>query len=358
MAQLKSSPTLRQSLTVSAVAEDGLKLATHVTTHYKGVDQFARALHEQKKAIEFQPANGLKGVTEEGYIMGSNLRLTEDAFNDLCHATRTPVSFIKALSRRNPRLALEAVSEMVASMFNGDANLLIVDSRDNLVSNIVGKDGYNPTTTADILEWTLSAGDYEMTNGWVCGPHSRFTVVAPKSDFEPRKGDIVHHGVSVNNALYSDVEIGSYFERLVCTNGMTARDAQSSQRVSHAGNLEDLQIAIQAALVGVTAHAHVLQNASMQAASHLMLAQQVRAVRNWIREPTNGGGQRLDTQVVTKAIQEAKDEGRAEDEVTLWNFVNGINYQAHAATALNKRVSLESMAHNALLKFAGEFCSN
>ncbi len=356
---LKSSPSLRQALAQGHAPKkyeaDGFKLAAHTTVHYKSADLFGKALREQKEATVFRSAAGVQGLTEEGYIAGTDLRLTEGAFADLCHATNTPVGFAKALGKRNPRLALEVVSEMTSSMFCGDDMLLVVDERDNLVANIVPKNGYSPTPTADILDWTLSTGDYNLTNGWLCGPHSRFTVVSPDTSFQPVKGDVVRDGVSVNNELHNRVEIGSYFERLVCTNGMTARDEMGSRRISHQGTKDDLHIAIQAALVTVTANADLVREATRLAASRLLLPAEVRNLRNWIGISANGGSPKLDTAVRDKAQQEAKDEGRAEHEVTLWNFVNGINFQAHSASGLNRRVSLETMAHNALLKFSADF---
>lgn len=50
-------------------------------------------------------------------------------------------------------------------------------------------------------------------------------------------------------------------------------------------------------------------------------------------------------------MREANRENRQEEEVTLWNFVNGITEAAHEAPSLHRKVEIESLGYRTLHKF-------
>ncbi len=227
------------------------------------------------------------------------------------------------------------------------------------MSAIIPSQDFAPTAPVDLLDWTISMGtDYQLTNGWISGHNSRFTVTSPKSEFTPCKGDPVRHGLSVINNWSDDqlISMQSYFERLVCTNGATRQDKYGCVKLRNNSNLEVHQV--QRGLVDVTGGMGQLVNAWHRAAGALLLPPQVRAVREWVRDSDNGGSNKLDTAVVARAVEEARTEGRGADEVSLYNFINAINWQAHEQVGIRGRVRIESMAMNALQTFIPAFKLN
>ena len=84
----------------------------------------------------------------------------------------------------------------------------------------------------------------------------------------------------------------------------------------------------------------------------------IKAVRGFVSHPKNGGSPALDNKVVKIAMEEAIDEGREEEEVTLWNFVNGVTASAKDAKTINRQTELEALGYRTLVRFGAVLGNN
>ena len=345
---------------ISPTSLSGFQLIRPPLQKFTALEGMLGAVQDQADNVALVDASVLTNVDIDGRIIGtgkgkdSDFQLSHAAFGDLCHFCKLPVSFIKRRAKMNEALAMEIVQDCLAHEFlHGSDRQLVVDVRTMRVDGIVGADTYSPIGNAEVMDYAMTAmPGLEFSNGWLEGPHMRVCATSPADLFESpvKVGDITKFGVDVNNHINGDgsATIADYNERLKCTNGMTARDRGHCEHIVHRG---DVSFNVQSAVVRAANRAPILAAIMKKAASHLLQPSEVRALRAWLATPSNGGNPSLDQKVTGAAMREAQYEGRHEDEVSLWNFVNGVTEAAHDTSSLNRRSELEALGYKTLQKF-------
>lgn len=362
-AKVTMSPKLALSMKRQLVdkVRGGFILETPTTQHFQSNSLFREALVAQRNAVvmlDFQELK-IKEVGIEGEVVGTDYKLSHAAFGDLCNFTKTPVSFIKDLAVCDEQLALDVLrSRIQARMEHGKPKAVIVDTRCNRVEGIVGADTYKPIANVDLFDWTMDANGHnpasqlDFSNGWIDGPYMRMTAVNSLKPVEPRKGDVVRLGTSVENAIHGDlsVKVRTYCERLVCTNGMTRRDKEHTATLIHTG---DIEFDVSKALVQSAGLAATFAPLMATSATKFLGPDNIKAIRQFISNPRNGGNATLEARIIRGAMNEAQNEGRDAEAVTLWNFTNAVTAAAHEAKSLQRRVELEQMGFELMNTFVG-----
>jgi hypothetical protein len=339
----------------------GFNLATVPTEHFKTTEPFVNRLEAQADAYAYTPADDVGEVDLNGRIGGTGLRLSTAAFADMCHYAGVPVKFIKSLAVMDPDQALDVMRTCIARVFHprGGEKCLVVDSDTERVDGIVSVKTYKPVPSADIFRYVMQAGpDIQVTNGWTSGPNMRFTVQSKaRFDVNPVVGDVVSVGMSVESAINGDmsVRIADYAERLSCTNGMVSRDNERRAAIPHKGEVD---LAVQQAAVASVDRAAGMIPAMQRAATRILDVEEVLALRAFMRNSQVGGSKTLDIAATEQAQVEAKAEGRASDEVTLWGFVNGVTEQQHATKSIVSRQRIEALGLTMLHRFDAATASN
>jgi hypothetical protein len=350
---------LKLSRIKTLVEPSGFVLPKPEVQRFRFIDGFQNALAEQKENTALVDGEHLSFIDIDGKVDGTDWRMSFAAFSDLCYWTKTPVAFVKRLAKIDEALALDVVRTMIEKMFKrGPEKMLVVDAKQNLINGIVGKDSYSSLANAHVLDYAMSSDtEMEFCEGWLAGPNMRFTTTTPKTVAEPNVGDIVNIGMSLESSINGDssVKVSDFAFRLKCTNGLTARDSQHTERILHRG---DVEFNVQQAVVCSAARASQLKPMMDAAAKNFLGPEGVATIRQFISNPKNGGSPSLDVKVVKNAMLEAKDEGRPEEEVTVWNFVNGVTQAAHDTKSLDRRLELEAVGYRTLAKFGFSVGSN
>jgi hypothetical protein len=329
----------------------GFQLQTPIAIQFgSNIDQLLHALKDQTENTAMIDGHHMGSrIGMHGEVEDTEWFLSNAAFGDLCHWAKVPVSFAKRLAHVNEELASEVMYAMIEAVFHREpAKVLVIDTTTGRIDGIVSKDVYKPIANLDIVEWARSAmPGLAVSESWLSGPNLRVTCVSEKLKVEPVKGDVVKFGTSLENAIHGDcsARVCDYNLRLVCTNGMTARDGKHMEVIRHVG---DAEFEVQKAIVKSAQRAEAIAPMLVQAASRLLTPNEVRAVKRFVADPKNGGSPKLDHQATQVAMVEAVKEGRDEDEVTLWNFVNGITQIAKEPKSVHRMVELEGLAFKTL----------
>jgi CBS domain-containing protein len=339
----------------SAADSRGFRLLTPEMERFHSLDAFHQAVSTQAKNTTRLNADFMRTIDLEGRIEeaeSDGLRLSKAAFADLCHFSQVPVSFVRKLAKEDETLALDLIKHRIKVQFQtGEEKVLVIDKGSGRIEGIVGKDTYKELSNAAVLEYVLSANDgLEMSNAWLEGPKARMTFIDKTKPFEAAVGDIVHTGTSIWTGINGDsaVNICDYNERLVCLNGMTARDRVHSERVIHRG---DVEFNVQAAVMRSADRAKTMVP-MMQAATHQVLdTPDIRRIRSFISNPRNNGTPSLDERVSSYALTQSQRGGRDEGVVTLWDFVNGVTEAAHDARTIHRRGEVETLGYRVLSDF-------
>jgi hypothetical protein len=331
----------------------GFNLVKPKLHRFKNPDGFLKALKDQAENTALVPGEKLDAeISIDGDVGKTGWRLSNAAFGDLCHWTKIPVSFIKRFARISEGLALDVIAEMIgAAFYTGPDKQLVIDTREGRIDGIVGKDSYSHVSNAEVVEWALSATpDVGMSQGWLFGPKMRLTCVSEQRKAEPVKGDIVQMGMTLQNAVHGDcsAKVSDYAFRLKCLNGLVAREHQHTDTIRHVG---DAQFNVQKAIVAAASRAEHMAPYMKAAASKILAPNAIRAVRRWVANPKTGGSPSLDVKVTNIAQTEAMDEGRQKEEVTLWNFINGVTASAKDAKTINRQTELEAFGYRTLVHF-------
>lgn len=285
-------------------------------------------------------------------IVGTDWRLSKAAFGDLCHFAGVPSAFIRRFAQIDEAQALDVMETLINRVFHGgQGKSLVIDSRTGIVDGIVGAETYAHIPNQDALSYLLTAAPgLVMTQGWLTGPNMRAVAVTKDKPVEAKKGDIVHFGVNLENAIHGDrsLKVNSYFERLVCENGATCTEREGTVAVIHRG---DIAFNTQSAVVKVAAQSEEMIELVQSAPHYLMLDKDIRSMRSFLRDTAQGGNQTLDTTVTKEAQNEAAKENRPPEETTLWNWHNAITAHAKTAPSVNRRVELEAIGYKALVRF-------
>jgi len=332
----------------------GFKLERPTLLHFADHMDFAKAIKEQKDHLAMVDAKYLEKVELDGSIAGTDWRLSYAAFSDMCHlcAKPVPVTFIKNLTKANEALGLEVIEEALRVFFHrGQEKQLVIDTRNNRVEGIVGKESYSPISHSDVIEFTYSANPaLRFTNGWLSGPMMRMTATTKDKPVEPKPGDVTLFGVNIENAIHGDrsVKVGDYAERLKCTNGMVARECGFVERVRHVG---DVAFNVQKAVLASAVKSEELAKFIDYSSARVLNEGEVENIRRYLADPKNGGGPKFEATVRDFTVEEAQGEGRPEGEVTLYNFVNGVTLAAHTAKNLQRKTEIEAMGYTTLVRF-------
>ncbi len=330
----------------------GFQLEHPTLLHYRESENFVKAIKAQADNLALVDAAPLRRVDIDGRVLGTDWRLSFAAFSDLCHYSRIPVRFIKDLAKHNDALALEVIEAMLRYRFHsGQDKVLVLDTRCERIEGIVGKETYTPISHQDVIEFALTANPaLDFTNGWLSGPHMRMTAAAKTKPVEAKKGDVVLIGSSLQNALNGDraVRVHDYAERLDCTNGMTSCENLGWNRIVYQG---DVEFKVQEAVVRSAGRAQQLVPI-MQASTQFFLDDKgIRSIRRFIVDTKNGGNPKLDRKATAEAQKQACKEGREPEEITLWNYINGITSTAHDEDSIQRKQEIEALGYRTLVRF-------
>lgn len=333
-------------------ADVGFKLLRPRLLHFQDPSNFVAAVKDQADNLAMIDAKVLTATNIDGKVPNTDYRLSFAAFSDMCHFSKLPVRFIKTLARHAEHLAIEVIEEVLRHQFHdGSDKLLVIDTRCGRVEGIVGKESYSPIDHMDVIDYTLTANTaLEFTNGWLSGPVMRMTSAAKNKPVEVKKGDVMLIGTNIENAMHGDrsVRISDYVERVECTNGMMARDHLGMARIVHQG---DVEYKVQKAVLECANRAQQLVPTMRAATRYILNEEEIRSIRSFIVDPKNGGSPRTDRKATNGAMDEAEKEGRKEEEVTLWNFVNGITASAHDTDSLQQKTEIEALGYRTLVKY-------
>lgn len=321
---------------------------------YQTWDPFRQSLKGQQDNIVALDIDEVKmrDIDVRGTIGGTDYRLSHAAFGDLCNFGKMPSRFVKDLAKFDEQLALDIVSSCIAHTFNrGTKKMLVIDTRCNRVEGIVSQDTYKPMHNLEVIEYGMSADkDLSFGVGWTCGAHMRMTAVNDLKPVQPKKGDVVRLGMSMEASVNGDhsVRVATYCERLVCTNGMTRKDGDSYHAVPHLG---DVHINVGKAVVQCAAKSQEFAPMMAYAAHRDLGPEDIKAVLEFISNTRYGGNETIKRRVISLAQNEALGEGRDNCHLTLWNFVNGITACAHEAKSIQRKVEVENLGFHLLAAF-------
>ena len=330
------------------------------TQEFKTLDQFHKALVAQKDAVVLLDAGeiGLDAVELDGTVAGTDYRLSQAAFGDMCNFAKMPSGFIKRVAKVDEQLALDLISSQLSTTFRrGGTKSFVVDTRSKRIEGIVGRDSYSPLSNLDALNFSMSAENgLEFSGGWLSGPNMRLTTVNRLKPVEPTEGDIVNLGSAISNSIHGDssVRIAAYCERLVCLNGMTRRDRGYGAVIPHRG---DVELNVQRAVVQCAENSQQFVRLMEYAAERFLTGDEIKTIRRFLSDTRNGGNPTIERSVLTRAQQEAQNEGRDSVSVTLWNFVNGTTSCAREAKSIQRRAEIEELGSK-LLEFGSRLSPN
>lgn len=337
----------------------GFNLDKPEPQHFKDATMFRKALAVQKDAVVPLDCReighrGLWRVGINGEVEGTDYRLSQAAFGDLCNFSQIPTNFIKKLAKSDEGLALDVIQSMLESTFHrGAKKAMVVDTLSKRVEGIVGMDTYSPLANIDVLDYALCADEAGLTftNGWLQGPRMRVTIVNDLKPVQPRKDDIVKLGTNIESAINGDlsVRLATYCERLVCTNGMICREAGYAEAIRHQG---DIQFNVQKGVVDCAAVANVFAPKMERAATQVIEdVTELTRILDFIGSPRNGGNETLKRAVIELAKDEAKAEGRELGELTVWNVVNGVTAAAHQLKSIQRKTEVEQLGYALMREF-------
>lgn len=357
---------LRKSKAKSLPKDDGKKkqnqfgftFATPTTIKTNDPVQFHKDLVAQRDAVGLVQAKFIQGVDRNGVLDGTDLRLTSQAFGQLCHAAEVPVKFIKKLCEVEPDTALDAMQAMIRKVFHGGAlKMLVTDERDQSVLGVVGEKTYKPFDNVAAFDAAMqSMKAVELTTATLDGGQMRASFVDPdtKRDVHPKSknGDIIQFGVAAGNSI--DGSTSAYIEefnlRLVCTNGMTRRDKGGRFQYMHRNDdLSDVYAASALAISKNYEQTCALMEASANAT--LETEDAVNEVMAFVADARNGGGKLVAEAAFGVAQDEATKEGGNPDRPTLWNIVNGVTQVGRDTERTQKRTNLEALGYRTMMRF-------
>lgn len=326
---------------------------------------FRKELVEQSEAVAMFDAKCVRGLELDGTIEGTDLKLTEQAFGQLCNFSSVPVTFIKNLAKVNPETAMDAVQSMVRAYFHAGAKRnLVVDERDQYVLGLVGAKTYKPLSNLEAYESVHTAlGKMDMKLATLDNGEMRVTFTdknrAVNVNPKAKKNDIVEFGVAAGNSINGQTSafIEEFNLRLVCTNGMTRRERNSRYQFQHRNDdLPDYYASAAIMLADNYEMTSVLMRAT--AVTTLETEDDVRVVKTYLADGRNGGGKELSEQVYGIAQAEAKQEGGNPDRPTIWNVVNGVTQVGRDAPTNGRREALEALGYRTLMRFGMPLLEN
>jgi hypothetical protein len=345
---------LKDRVSSNVAVAPGFNLAPIQTVRYSTLPDFQKALKAQETATTLLDSRIVTDIDIDGNLIGTDedgfapLRLSKNAFSDLCRHAKIGESFVKRRVDLNENLTLALMRDCISHEFRDGDFRLIVNTDARRVEGIVEAAGYVHLPNAKCLEYAMATQkDLALSQAWIEGAETRFALIDKKKPFEARKGDIINFGVSVgsflkNNGLFT---VTDYNERLVCTNGMMRREEGLVANITHSGDLKfDLQRAV------VTSHTRSssIIGKIKESTTKLLRAEEIRKIRLSLTDTKLGGSPSFAMKITKAAMIEAEAEGRTAEEPTLWNFVNAVTAAAHDTSTLIRRTAYESMGYAVL----------
>jgi hypothetical protein len=322
-------------------------------------NRFHTALKQQKEGLALiDAADVLSGLDLDGRVADTDFRFTKAAFGDLCHISRgtgrtgLPTVWLKQLAKRNDALALQIVQEHIDAHIPGAERQLVVDTEHGHVLGLVGKNSYHLVHNFDIFDWAMSSRGFKFSNGWLSGGRMRLTCLRDNFVIEPQKGDVVRVGMNCENAINGEsrFNITDYCERLVCTNGMVSRQGAHTTSLRHTSpNLHEL---VPDAILAASTRSESMKPLIDVSAKVMLDEDGHRRIGRYIENPNNGGSPKLLSAATTVAVQYARMMGRDEDDISIWDYVNGVTETAHTAPSLKRRTDIETLGFKVLERFA------
>lgn len=337
-----------------ALNRSGFEFARASTVHYSTLPDFQKALKSQEQATALLDSQIVTDLDIDGNLLGTEepgmepLRLSRDAFSDLCRLSKIGESFAKRRATLNENLTLALMRDCISHEFRDGDFRLVVNTEHRRVEGIVESKGYAHLPNAKALEYAMSTQEsLTLSQAWIEGADTRFALLNKNRPTEVRKGDIVHFGVNVGSSLAKNgmFAVTDYNERLVCTNGMLRRQEGMVARIPHSG---DVRFNLQRAILTSHDRSGGLGAKMKTASTQLLTAANIRTLRQYLEDPKFGGSPSLSAKVTKAAMREATAEGRSEEEPTHWNFVNAVTAEAHETASMTKRESLEALGFSIL----------
>lgn len=342
---------------VQAYKPAGFIFAPSKCVYYPTLPDFQKALRAQEQATALLDSQVITDLDIDGNLIGTEdmfgdaapLRLSRNAFSDLCRLSKIGESFVKRRSLINENLTLALMRDCINHEFRDGDYKLLVNTTDRRVESIVEADSHAHLSNAKALEYALSVQNgLTLSQAWIDGASARFALLDKQRPATVRVGDVVHFGVSIKSYLSKGTgffDVIDYNERLVCSNGMLRT---SNGAIEEVPMVSDIRFNLQRAILGSHKRSSNLAPRLQFAATKLLTAEDVRDVRKFLEDSVNGGSPKFAQKIIERATKDSVAEGRDACEPTLWNFVNAVTEAAHDTDSLTRRDTLESMGYNLL----------
>lgn len=328
-----------------------LQFAPVSSKHYTDRSQFLAAVQAVQEQVMLVDATSVESMDVDGNLDHMNARLTQRAFEDLCALTQTPESYVRRVAKRNEALAMDIMRDAFGSgLLKGC--VLLVDTASNRVEGAVLEAKHNPPDVAELMRLSLSAEKgTRFMGGWIAGTSSRMCAttgepVDVKTGKPAEVGDLMSTGYELMTDFGSPActSITDYAERLICLNGMLARDQQHCEVRKHAGFEIDDKLLV--SFLSSIERAKVMHTLARRATKHFFDGKSIKKVIETIAEGQHPAASvKLAEHAKKQAVVEAQRDCRKPGEICLWDFVNGVTDAAKHAPSLDRRRDIEHFGY-------------
>lgn len=320
-------------------------------------EDFFAELDRQKKDTFAMPTGDFKRITVDGEVEGTKLRLSEGAFSDLCRIARVNSKTMNRLVQIDPDAGLAMMSSVMETTLQSKRYRAVVDRRHSRIDAVVGND-FQLVAPADHIGQAIAfETGMKITRGTIRGRFASAAFVSPKSEVtvDTKRGDVMQFGAVIRTAADADASLSAqaYLYRLRCLNGAMSEAAGESIRIPHRG--DDFYERALEGVVGVFSSGAQYVDRMKFASQHLLDISQLRQLHKAVIAE---GGEALAGAVIPNAKREAEQDGLAEGDMSLFNYVNGITYAGHTARNEKARSDVETLGLNVLRTFSHKFSQN
>lgn len=312
-------------------------------------------VRKKNESIVFDALEG-KTVDPTGMVEQSGLRFSNYGFSRLCRALDVPKRFLDDMSKYNPSLAADVLNDSIHR--NGKKHLIAIDGNviegvvtpsyarlENLhvaeaVTEVTDADKFSSLRLEGLRMRLNRLGDFGDISDWTNNKEIIKTLGF-------KKGDDLGGGIDVYNGEDGgkSFAVAAYIYRVLCENGMigpASAGSENKKRLVHRGSglREKAMVMIQRSQDMCQAY---LEKMPIAASVALNALEQRELLSRLQQEFSLAFANR----VMEKAAEEARDEGH-EDAVSLYNVFNGVTFQAHRSTSLDRARVVETYASKML----------